>query len=79
MVDSVDTGTKHKDQSTCTEGYIDYIIQKKKAKVNQFDLRNEEDQHVTGSQNSRTSKQKNQTNKQVNKTTLSQVTQERNN
>ena len=36
MVDPTDKDTKHiKDQSTSTEGYLEYTKEKKKCKVNQ--------------------------------------------
>ena len=57
MVDPTDKDTKHiKDQSTGTEGYLEYTKEKEKDKVNQLDVGNEKDQHHSGSYNPRTSK-----------------------
>ena len=39
MVDQTDKDTKHnKDQSTGTEGYLEYTKEKEKGKVNQLDV-----------------------------------------
>ena len=41
MVDPTDKDTKHtKDQSTCTEGYLEYTKEEEKGKVNQLDVGN---------------------------------------
>ena len=41
MVDPMDKDTKHiKDQSTGTEGYLEYTKEKEKGNVNQLDLGN---------------------------------------
>ena len=57
MVDQTDKDTKHiKDQSTGTEGYLEYTKEKEKGKVNQFDVGNQKDQQNSGINNPRTSK-----------------------
>ena len=57
MVDPTDKDTNHiKDQSTDTEGYLKYIKEKEKWKVNQIDVGNKKDQQNSGSNNPRTSK-----------------------
>ena len=55
-----------KDQSTCTEGYIEYTKKKEKGKVNQLDVENEKDQHNSGSYNPRTSKKQQEQNQMTN-------------
>ena len=43
MVDPTDKDTQHiKDQSTGTEGYIEYTKEKGKGKVNQLDVENKQ-------------------------------------
>ena len=45
MVDPMDKDTKHiKDQSTGTEGYLEYTKEKEKGEVNQLDVGNKKDQ-----------------------------------
>ena len=57
MVDPTDKDTKHiKDQSTGTEGDLEYTKEKEKGKVNQLDVGNKKDQQNSGSSNPRTSK-----------------------
>ena len=66
MVDPTDKDTIHiKDQSTGTEGYLEYTKENEKGKVNQRDVGNKKDQQNIGSNNPRTSKNsKNKTNDQ---------------
>ena len=57
MVDPTDKDTRHiKDQSTGTEGYLEYTKEKEKGKVNQLDVGNETDHQNSGNNNPRTSK-----------------------
>ena len=49
MVDPTDKDTEHiRDQITGSEGYTEYT-KDKKGKVNQLDVGNEKDQHISGS------------------------------
>ena len=45
-MDPPDKDTKHiKDQSTVTEGYLEYTKENEKCKVNQLDVGNKKNQH----------------------------------